>query len=177
MARPLTKRERNLAILFGATLFLLANLFGVAALWRKQDEFAANLLTLQNQRDEQRSWLDEKDLWQQRKQWLADNQPVLKSVGEANAELLDNLSVSAGKLGVTINEKAFVEPDPHQKAYQQIAVHLKVTGAKDAVTQWLWELQQPQKFQAIPSLSMKLDNDSAKLDCDLTVARYYAPAR
>lgn len=185
MARPLTSREKRLAIMFGAMLFVLANLIGVVALLRRQEAFAANLLDLRNERVEQQSWLSDSDFWRQRREWLGANLPVLKSAGEANAELLDTLTTSAAKHSITVLDRGFAEPDAGHKAdYQQIVVKLKVSGAKDAVTQWLWEVQQPGKFQGIPSFSMKLDSEGAaaattatKIVCELVVARYYAPAR
>lgn len=165
-------------------LFVLANLIGVIALIKRQGLFAANLLDLRNQRMEQQHWLAGRDLWQQRKAWLDAKLPLLKSAGEANAELLDTLTASAAKHSITVLDQGFAEPDtPRNADYQQIAVKLKVSGAKDAVTQWLWEVQQPEKFQGIPTLSMKLDSEGAatsaatKIVCELVVARYYAPAR
>ena len=178
--RTLTNREKKLAVMFGAMLFLLVNLIGVITLWKRQAAFAANLLDLRNERIAANSLLSQKVMWRQRAAWLDAHLPVLKSAGEANAELLDTLTASAAKHSVTVIDQGFTEPDTAHKAdYQEIAVKLKISGGKDAITQWLWEIQQPEKFQAIPSLSMKLDSETAasKIVCEIIVARYYAPAR
>ena len=178
MARTLTNSEKRLALMFVGVIFLVANLLGITALWHRRADYQAQILDLSNQNMEAQSWLTEKEMWNQRKAWLDQRQPVLKSASEANAEMLDTLTAGAARHAITIIEQGFAEPDKANKSdYQEIAVKLRISGAKEAVTQWLWEIQDPAKFQAIPSLTMKLDTDPTKLDCDLTVARYYAPER
>ena len=176
--RPLTKRERRLAIMFGVTIFVAANIIGLTVLLRKQGEMHANLDNLRIRQFQADGWLAEKGTWRQRKEWLDKTQPVLKSAGEANAALLESLTSSAAKHSLVIVKQGFAEPDPeHKHPYQEIAVNLTVSGPLEAVTRWLVEIQQPASFQAVPKLSMKVDNDPAKMVCVVTVARYYAPAR
>jgi hypothetical protein len=174
--RKLTKRERKLAILVGVVVFLVANLIGVTALLRKQEEFQTNLELLRTERSEADSWLAQKETWQKRKEWLDKNQPRLKSEGEANAELLEALTTSAARHSITIVDQGFAEPDSHDTTYQQIAVKLKISGSLESITRWLVETQQPANFQGISSLTMKIDSDPSKITCELTVARYYARA-
>jgi len=123
------------------------------------------------------SWLASKEMWQQRKEWLNKTQPKLKSSGEASADLLESLTSSAAKHSITIVDQGFAEVDSHDTTSQQIAVRLKITGSLEAITRWLVEIQQPENFQAIPTLSVKLDTDATKYVCELTVARYYAPVQ
>ena len=175
--RKLTKRERNLAVMVGVTIFAVANLIGVTALLRKQEELRSNLDVLRDQKREADSWLAEKDTWSQRKQWLDKTQPKLKSSGEANAEMLEALTTSATKHSITIVDQGFAEPDSHDTTYQEIAVKLKISGSLEAITRWLVEVQQPADFQAVSSFSMKVDSDPTKIVCELTVARYYARAQ
>jgi len=171
--RKITKREQKLLFIFLGAIFLLFNLIGVAALFRKQAEFQSKLKALRIERLDARSWLAEKDTWQKRREWLDKTQPKLKTAGEADGALLDALQSSAGKYAITITDKSFGDP-VQQPYYQEIAVKLKVNGSLEAVIRWLDELQQPANFQAIPSLSMKTDNDPTKISCELTVARWFA---
>jgi hypothetical protein len=144
---------------------------------RKQEDFRSNLDVLRDEQREADSWLAEKDTWRQRKEWLDKTQPVLKSSGEASAELLETLTASAARHSITIVEQGFAEPDAeHKTAYQEVAVKLKMSGSLEAITRWLVEIQQPAKFQAVPTFSMKIDSDPTKIVCELTVDRYYAPA-
>lgn len=176
--RALTKRERKLAILFGASVFFVANLVLVTALWRKQGALHESVMALRDEQLEAQSLLADKELWRQRAEAL-DKQPVLtNSPGQANAELLEAVTASARRHSITIVDQGFAEPDAAHKAdFLEIAVKLTVNGSMEAITRWLWEIQQPGKFQAVPNFSMKLDTDPSKIICKLTVARYYAPAR
>lgn len=174
--RPLTKSEKKLLIIFLTAIFLIGNLFGMSFLFHKQESLQARLLTLQNGQREAKSWLAEKETWRKREAWLKNKQPKLQSPGEASAALLESLQTSARSQSITILEQSFAESDP-QPAYQEIVVNLKVSGALESLTRWLVELQQPAYFQALPAFSMKSDTDPSRVVCELTVARWYAPAR
>ncbi|MGB8352884.1 MAG: hypothetical protein WCD79_03270 [Chthoniobacteraceae bacterium] len=160
---------------FGA-IFVILNLFGLTFLLRQQGELQSSLLTLRNERREANSWMAEKEVWQHRKEWLDKNQPKLQSVGEANAALLEALQTSARKQSITIMEQGFGEPNA-QPSYQEISIKLKISGSLESIVRWLVETQQPESFQAIPSLSMKSDSDPSRVLCELTVARWYATLR
>jgi hypothetical protein len=161
----------------GVTIFAVVNLIGVTALLRKQEEFQTNLDLLRNQRSEAYSWLADKDTWRQRREWLDKTQPKMKSSGEASAELLETLTTSAAKHSLTVVDQGVAEADTHDTSNQEIAVKLKISGPLEEMTRWLVEIQQPAYFQAIPAFSMKVDTDPAKIVCELTVARYYAPVQ
>ena len=176
MAKKVTRRERTLIVIFAGSIFVMANLFGLTFLLRRQGDLESRLLTLRDQRRDANSWLAEKDMWQQRKEWLDKNQPKLQSIDEGNAALLQELQTSARKQNITIMEQGFGEPNA-QPSYQELSVKLKISGSLEAITRWFVEIQQPANFQAIPSLSMKSDTDPSKVICEITVARWYASMR
>jgi hypothetical protein len=171
--RKPSKRELNLLFLFLGSIFLMANLACVSKLLRAKSDLESKLTAFRNERREANSWLAEKDTWHQRKEWLDKTQPKLQTAGEADAALLDTLQRSASRHDITIVEKGFAEPASLPFA-QEIAVNMKVSGSLESMVRWLSEIQQPGNFQAIPSLSMKSDNDPSKVVCELTVARWYA---
>lgn len=176
MARKLTKRERNLLTAFLLAIFAILNLFGATLLFRKKEELQSRVVALRNEWGEARGWLAEKETWRQREEWLDKKQPKLKSTGEANAALLSDLQTSARKHKITmVTPPQFVEPSA-QPFYQEIAVKFSISGTMKDIAPWLVELQQPANFQAIPSITMKCDNDPTKVICDLTVTRWYAPS-
>ena len=174
--RRLTKRESKLLVIFLGAIFVILNFMGVAFLVGRQGELRSKLGDLRNERLEANSWLAEKDLWQQREEWMDSKQPKLQNTGEANAALLEALQTGARKQNITIMEQGFGEPNT-QPSYQEISVKLKINGSLESITRWLVELQQPGNFQAVPTLSMKSDSDPSKVICELTVARWYAVNR
>lgn len=181
--RPLTQREKNLAVLTGAVFFLIINVVVVTLLVRKQGDLRERVGELREERAEADMWLKEKETWQARKQWLEKTQSVLASPSVESAQLLETLSTSAARHSITIVEQGFSEPEGSNgpngagtvKPHDEIDVKLKVSGPMEAVTRWLAEIQQPEKLQGVNSLSMKVEGDPSKIVCELTVARYYAP--
>lgn len=175
----MTKREKNLAVLTGAVVFLIVNMVVVVLLVRKQGDLRERVSELREERAEADMWLKEKEKWQARKQWLGNTQQVLASPSVESAQLLETLSASATRHSITVVEQGFAEPEARgaggEKPHDEIDVKLKVSGPMEAVTRWLAEIQQPEKLQGVSSLSMKVEGDPSKIVCELTVARYYAP--
>lgn len=180
--RPLTKREKNLAVLTGAVFFLITNVLVITLLVRKQGELRDHVAELREERAEADMWLKEMETWLERKQWLEKTQPVLKSPSVESAQLLEALSNSAARHSITIVEQGFAEPEAKgagstaEKPRDEIDVKLKVSGPMEAVTRWLAEIQRPETLQGVNALSMKVDGDPSKIVCELTVVKYYAPA-
>jgi len=50
-----------------------------------------------------------------------------------------------------------------------------VTGDLKDVIQWLVDVQQPEKFQAVTNLSLKSQEKPPAVDLELDVARWYSP--
>ena len=61
MARKITKREKKLLMLFGGTIFLIINLFGLNFLLHKQSELRDQLASLEDERKEARGWLGQQE--------------------------------------------------------------------------------------------------------------------
>lgn len=172
--RPLTEKEKRLTVVLLMAVFLVVNLFGLVFLARKRKTLETDLLRLKTERLDAGNWLAEKDLWMERKKWLDVNQPRLKTSGEANANLLEALQTSAEREKIAIVEQVLLEPSakPH---CQEVGVKLRITGSLEAILRWLTELQQPARFHAVTTLSLKTDADPAKMKCELQVVRWYAP--
>ena len=172
--RSLTEKEKRLTLMLLVAVFLAINLFGLTFLSRKRKALEADLFRLRTEQLEAKNWLGEKDLWLERKKWLDDNQPRLKNGGEANANLLETVQSSAQHQKITIVEQGFMEP-ANKTHYRQVGVKLKVNGTLEDITRWLANLQQPAKFQAVTTLSLKSDADPSRMKCELQVVRWYAP--
>jgi hypothetical protein len=178
--RQLTQREKKLAVILLGAIFLMLNLFVVLFLIGRQGALEKKLTAQRADQRDAKSWLAQKDLWLQREKWMNEKQPKLQTVGQANAALLESLQTSARAQSLNILDQSFVEVKPDTKAqlpYQEISVRLNVGGSLESVARWLADIQQPGKFQAVPAISMKSDTDPAKILCELTVSRYYAPSR
>jgi hypothetical protein len=172
--KPLNKNERRLVAVLGLVVFVMGNLWGQQFLKQKQSAFKSQLADLKVEDQESKQWLADQTLWIGRKQWLDEHQPKATTQGEINSALLEFLQSSARKQNITITEQSLTETPP-QSFSQQATVNLKIGGSLESILKWLAEVQQPDKFQAVPSFKLLCDTEPPKMKCEMQVARFYAP--
>ncbi len=172
--RPLNPREKSLATIFGALILLVLNYTIVNHLFTQIKKQKQIIAEIQSQRQLTAIWLEEKDLWTERGQWIADHQPTLTNRDQASSDMLQKIVEKARTYNIIINDQRILEPTstPH---YQQIAIELKIKGTLEQITRWIADFQQPENFYAITSCNIKSDTEPPKIICTLQIARWYAP--
>ena len=168
-------RERKLASLVGAALFLLINI----VLWSKLLSLAANaraeLASRKATRAEQSAYIKEKDLWAHRDQWLKEHQPTLKSAVEAST-LLDQVKEIAGKHNVLIENPAIGSGDPAGD-HQSVFASFETKSPWPPLVHFLYDLQQPDAFIVCENVQFHIDNsDPAMMRGRFRIARWFAPS-
>jgi Tfp pilus assembly protein PilO len=172
--RPLNPNEKRLAIIMGAMILLMANFYLVKYLIthiKKQKQIIADI---RSQEQLTAIWLEEKDLWTQRGQWIEQKQPVLTNRDQTSSDMLQKIVEKARTYNITINDQRILEPTS-TPYYQQIAIELKINGTLEQITRWIADFQQPENFYAITSCNIKSDTEPPKIICTLQIARWYAP--
>jgi hypothetical protein len=172
--RPLTKLEKTLSITLAATLFLLANLFGISALLRQKRALQLDAVTLKSTRDEADLWLGEKTKWLARQDWLNQTQPKAAQPEAAQSVFFEELQKSARARSLAIDEQGFGEV-AETKHFQSVVVRMRVNGTLENATRWLASIQRPELFQAITSFSLKSEKDPPNVNLELEIAKYYRP--
>lgn len=172
--RPLNANEQRLLALFLGAMFIIATLVGFSFFKKLNASSARQLADLKNQKFEASFWIDEHDLWLQRRVWLDEKQPVQPSGGAANSALLEYLQKSAAARNITILDQSLPEPTD-SPYFREVSVKLRVNGKLDSLTPWLAEIQAPDLFQAITSFNIRSDKEPPAVICDLQIARWYAP--
>jgi Tfp pilus assembly protein PilO len=173
--RPLTQSERRLIFIFLGLVFIVLNVFIWVQLSKKRSALLGEISRYRQEQREAGAWLQDKDLWSTRKGWLDEKQPVSQADGQESARLLEALQQSARQQNIIIASQRLVEPRP-QEHYLEVAVQLEIKGTFEAVSKWLAGLQDPEKFQAVTSLTLKSDAEPPRVICTLTVARWMALA-
>ncbi len=173
--RPLSKGEFQKLLLFLALLFVVGNLFLAGFARRRFEDNAGRLAKLRADRAYAQAWLQDRDLWERRAAWLAKNQPKVQDMGQANVALLESLQKLAGQNNLVIAEQNLKDPAT-APYYREVSVQLHLSGTLESLCRWMAQVQQPEAFQAATNFSLKSDgDDTTKVRCDLTVARWYAP--
>jgi hypothetical protein len=170
--RPLTNSERHKLWLFLGLLLVLGSLFGGQRLLQYQRHLTSEIIRLQADKIYAATWLEQKAYWQERREWLTQNQPQLADPAQGNVLLLETLQKSVKECNLTILEQTLLEPRP-EKYYNEAAVQLRLTGSLEAICRWLVTVQKPLEFQALGNCSLKTDTDPNKIKCEVRVARWY----
>ena len=177
--RGLSKRERRLLLLCFLTIFVMANLFAGRKIYKALGGSTAQISELKDELAENRMWLEEKDDWDRRREWLDANMlPPVSSVGSAQGELIESLQTGVFERTLKIDRQSLLEPAT-AGFYDEVAVNLRVRGEEAKIIEWLSTLQSPEKFQVLKTLELEPDTKSKETEpqviCDMTVARWYAP--
>ncbi|MCB1077242.1 MAG: hypothetical protein KDM63_13135 [Verrucomicrobiae bacterium] len=182
--RGLTTREKRLLALCLLSIFVVANLFAGRAILRSLGGGRAKVKELENELSENRMWLEEKDLWDRRREWLISNLPPSlarqgKSIGNAQSELMQTLQNELFERKIRIDRQSLSEPISNT-FYDEVAVYLRIRGEAAVINQWLATLQSPEKFQVIKTLELELDDKAKEVEpqaeCEITVAKWFAPS-
>ncbi len=152
----------------------MANFYGLSYLFDLQSGLSKEVYDLRSQAHSDEIWLQEKDLWLNRKRWIATAQPRIHLNQVPQSELLESLTTSAKAKQLEIQEQSFGE-NKSTPNYQSVAVRLKIAGTLENVTKWLVQIQQPELFEAVTSFSLKSANEPPTVNLELEIARWYAP--
>lgn len=182
--RGLTTREKRLLTLCLLSIFAVANLFAGRAILRALGGGDKRIKELKAELAENEMWLGDRDLWDRRSQWLREHLPPSleqqgKSVGNAQSELMQQMQNELYERKIRIDRQSLSEP-VHSTHYDEVAVYLRIRGEARVVNEWLTTLQSPDKFQVIKTIELELDDHSKEVepqaDCEITIARWFAPA-
>ena len=125
---------------------------------------------------EMEQMLAEKDVWQQKLDFLRQKQPPMKNVNAANKELYQFINESAQKHSLEINNRQTVTPEENTY-FHQVGETLVIKGEVKPLMQWMHEVLSPDSFYYISSMSLQpLPEDNSKVLAQVHVTRLYAPA-
>jgi hypothetical protein len=125
-------------------------------------------------RVQQEVFVRERDLWQQREEWLRQHQPRLTNPGEASA-LLDQVRQIAQKHNVLVERPALggVEPSPN---HQSVSVTVETKSPWEPLVRFLYEVQQPESFVVFESVNLAIESgDPTQMRGKFRIARWFAP--
>lgn len=186
MKRSLNPRERRLLVGCLATMFIVVNFLVYRQFDGRRTQLNKSLKSLQEQQATNKVWLDQKERWQRREQWLEQNMKYTDSAGRSQGQLLEELQTSALDAGLKVSNttpleavQVSVPSNVNDIVCNEVAVSLKVHGDQAKVLNWLLTLQSPEKFQAMKAFEIELDTKSKEktpqAQCNLTMARWFNP--
>jgi hypothetical protein len=170
----MSHRERRLAAIVAGGLFLLINLLIWGKLFSTLGNARAELALRKAAREEQRLYMNQRDLWAGRDKWLKEHQPVLKSAVEAST-LLDQVKQVAGKHNILIENPAIGAGDSTPER-QSVFASFETKSPWPPLVRFLYEVQQPDAFVVFESVQLHVDNaDPTMMRGKFKMARWFAP--
>ncbi len=119
--------------------------------------------------------MKERAMWAKRDEWLKQNQPALKSPGEASA-LLDQIKEVASKQSIVIENPVIGSGDSTPQ-YQAVFASIETRSPWQPLVKFLYEVQQPESFVVFESVNLAIDSsDPTMMRGKFKIARWFAPA-
>jgi hypothetical protein len=171
----MNQRERILAGSVGGILFLFVNVFIWSWLLGAISHGREQLTDRQAQRKQQAIFLQERELWIKRDQWLQEHQPAFKSQGEASTLLDQQLRPIAAKYDVIL-ENPSIGTGESTPDHQSVWAQIETSSSWEKLVQFLYDVQQPEGFVVFENVTLGIDTrDASKMKGKFKVARWYAP--
>lgn len=170
----MNQRERRLATIVGGVLFLLINLFLWTWLLGAINRGQTDLAQRKSERKQQAVFLQERELWTKREQWLQQHQPVFKGEGEASTLLEQQIRPVADKYTVLI-ENPQIGSGESTATYQSVRTSLETRSHWDSLVHFLYDVQQPEAFIVFENVNLVIDSgDPTMMRGKFKIARWFA---
>lgn len=170
----MNRRERILAGIVGAVIFLLVNIFLWSSLLGAIGRTRAEMVKRKSERTAQAIYVRERDMWAKRDAWIRQHQPQLKGPAEAST-LLDQVKQVAGKHEVLIENPALGTGDSTPNR-QSVFASIETKSPWPPLVHFLYDVQQPESFVVFESASLAIDSaDPTMMRGKFKIARWFAP--
>ncbi|MCB1225368.1 MAG: hypothetical protein KDK99_06120 [Verrucomicrobiales bacterium] len=169
----MTARERTLGLAFAGVLLAGGAFLGGMLLSQWKARVDAGEYDLELRAAEAEILLDQEQLWKQRRQWVTSELPVYTKGPDAELYLLELLEKSPSKFGVEVFERQPME-GVDQGDLVSARVSVKGRGEFQDVMKWLYELQHPDQFIAIPAFNLSPnEEETSMINVSLVVEKWF----
>ena len=172
----LSTRERVLAIVVGASIFLLLNLLLLNVLLKRHARAREDIATARVELDALKELGAERDRWATRSEWLTTRQPKLENESTAGVELLAQVKSQANAAGIPTLEKQDFVPMERTPTHQAVTITLETRSSWAALISFLHGLQHPEQFIVLDSVEIEVDSaDPTLMRGRYRISKWYAP--
>jgi hypothetical protein len=155
-------------------LFLGAAVIGSDFYFDRRNLLLSERATLEEQWVVIETLFEEKDLWEARAEWLAQNQPEFTTSEKIDQDIYQE--ALAEKVSGVTTSKLSLLPTLTTPEYIQAGVSLSAAGELQDVFRWIYELNRPEGFRVIRNLKVQPDKEAPeKIIATFDLLRWYAP--
>lgn len=173
----MNRRERIMALSVAGIVFALLNLFVWSWLFGAIGRAHADLAARQSLRKEQEVFVKERNLWEQRQQWLHQHQPAFNGAGEASTLLEQQLRPIASKYNILV-ENPQIGSGETTPSHQTVWASIETKSDWKSLVRFLYDVQQPEAFVVFENVTLSVESgDPTKMHGKFKIARWFAPAQ
>ena len=174
MSTQLSQREKMLATIVGAAVLLVLNLVVIKIFLKNRQQLATELAAKAGQIKQSAARISEKDMWAERDAWLKKTQPKLENEGKAAVNLNDEINEVAKKTGVQLLEPQ-LGTVTRQPQYVSVFVTIDAKATKEALRDFLYEMQSPERSVVFESANLQFDkDDKTQMHGKFKIAKWFA---
>lgn len=175
MIATMSAREKTLATIVGAAVFLLVTFFLADYFLKNKARLQGEVVSKRRQLKSMQTLSADKALWQQRDEWVREKQMKLANPDSGGVLLLDHVKQLAKKHAVLLDNPAIRLPN-RRPEYTSISVEVETKSPWRSLIAFLGELQTPEQFIVLESANLKIDGaDATQMRGRFKIARWYAP--
>ncbi len=166
--------EKRLLFALLGMLFLGAAVIGSDHYFDRRDLLVAERTELENEWVVIETLFEEKETWEVRSAWLAQNQPPFTTAEEVEQSIYQE-ALAKDIDGVTTSKQTLL-PTLTTPDYVQAGVALTASGELKDVFRWLYDLNRPEAFRVIRNLKVAPDKETPeKILATFELLRWYSP--
>ena len=171
----MNRREKALLTITAIVVGVLVNFYLIKFFIANRADLTRQLAMAQMKIDTFKKRETERDLWARREALLNQKLPVLDDPDEASKALRESV-LAIAKTNSIILEAPSPGTPVNAPGHISLGVKFEAKGTWDAMFNFLYELQGPEKFTAIEGCEIKKHpTDGQNLRATLTISRWYAP--
>jgi hypothetical protein len=174
----MTARERTLAVIVGTLVVVILSFVLVQVFMKNQRLLSRQRADKTLMLAQMKTLIAERELWEQRDQWLQQHQPKLDNANSAVSALLDQVKDLGKNHSLTPTDAVLGAPDSSARAkgaYQAVSVSFNVKGKREDLVDFLYDVQQPTNFLVFEKATLQIDKDDKTLiSGSFKLAKWYA---
>jgi len=171
----MNQRERLLALVVAAILFVLINIFIWSAILGMSAGARAAYAEQRAAREEQKVYLSEEKMWQKRADWLKKHQPRSNNPAEASS-LLTLVKEIAGRYNVQI-ENPQIGPVETTPSHASVSATFETKSGWEPLVHLLYDAQKPDAFIVFENVNLMVDaSDPTVMQGRFKIAKWFAPS-
>jgi Tfp pilus assembly protein PilO len=170
----MTSREKTLAMIVGAIILVVVNLFLFNFFMKNYRRLKTDFAAKKEQLEVMHGLYADREMWDARDGWLKDHFPKLQNESTASPELLERIKNQAKTHSVQL-ENPSLGVTQKKPNYTGAPVTFDTKSTWHDLSAFLFELQNPEQFIVVESVDLKVHpSENTQMQGKFRVAKWFS---